>query len=423
MDRIDLIGFVDDKVKSGKERKRYLLQVKSDDKYLMLSYLSEGYNPAGPNTNREFSLTVPRYMSYNQDTFEVLGLLQAEMGKTDNGCIAFANCEHKIINKVMKWFERELEVTFNHWRWYIKLNINEPIDESYKTEIEKKVVGHWLRKTKINSLNNHPKAVTYIKNTKNTRLRYHDYGTLIIECKSNLLSQIIKKYVYTMPHQIANLGRMEAASFMRGILAGESCVEIDKISKKYRVHVTANAKEERDIYQSCLQKLGVESKQYENYKDVIISKRKNNMELLKQKLMCLSPQKYAKFLSMMLLYPGISEETGYFKKDKKPHNKMAQEKVDRILSRCRQNPDWPCWKIAKKENASTISVARIKKKYNLGKRLIKTPKEIIGKVIELYNKNPAAYAYEIANDLGIHRARVERIRRKYNLDRQNSYRQ
>jgi hypothetical protein len=295
--------------------------------------------------------------------------------------------------------------------------MNEPLSENYKKEVEEKVTNYWLSKTKINPLKKYPRKVTYIKNTKNKRLKYYDYGTLVIECKSNLLSQIVKKYVKSMAYKMPSLEKNEIRGFMKGIIAGESNVEIHKTDKRYRVYISAVKKEELDLYQQCLAKLGISSKQYQNDK-IIISKRKNNIELLKQKLMCLSPQKYNRFLNMMKLYPKISEETGYFTKNKMPHNKMSQDKIYRIFKVCCQNPDWPCWKIAEKENVSTISVARIKKKYNLGKRLIKTQKEMIEKVIKLHNKNPSAYAYEIAKDLGICRARVERIRRKYNLKRQ-----
>lgn len=421
MGKIDLLEFIPNKVKCGKELKEYPLNSKIEENHIMFYYITKMMTPIKSNAEREYSLTIPRYINRNKETFEVLGLLQAEMGKTDNGCISFSNHEPRLINKVLKWFEKEIEISPYQWKWYIKLNINEPEDRDYEREIKEKVITYWLSKAKINPEKRYPKTVSYIKNTKNKMLGFYDYGTLIIEHKSNLLSQIIKKYVKLMSHRIPNLEKEEINGFMKGILAGESCVEIDKSFKKYRVHISATKQEEKDLYQNCLKMLGICSKQYRGDK-LIISKRKNNVGLLQQKLMCLSPQKYNRFLNMTKLYPKISEETGYFTKNKGQHNKMPQDKIDRILSLCHQNPDWPCWKVAKEINVSTISIARIKKNHNLGKRLIKTPKEIIEKVIELHNKNPTAYAYEIAKELCVHRARVERIRRKYNLKRQKSRR-
>ncbi len=192
---MDLLEFVPDKIKCGKNLKEYPLNSKIEEDYIMFSYITKMMTPTKSNAEREYSLTIPRYINSNQETFEVLGLLQAEMGKTDNGCIVFCNHEYHLINKVIKWFDRELGLMCSQWRWYIKVNINEPGDEIYRKEIESKVIKHWLDRTRINPEKKHPKTVTYIKNTKNKKLGYYDYGTLIIEYKSNLLSQIIKKYV------------------------------------------------------------------------------------------------------------------------------------------------------------------------------------------------------------------------------------
>ena len=222
-----------------------------------------------------------------------------------------------------------------------------------------------------------------------------------------------------MSYKVPSLEKDEIREFMKGVIAGESNVEIHKPDKRYRVYISAVRKEELDLYQRCLAKLGVFSKQYQNDK-IIISRRKNNLELLKQKLMCLSPEKYNKFLNMMKLYRNFKELEDWKKSLMKPHNKIPQEKINQILELCKQNPNFPCWKIAKEVGVSTIKVARIKKEYSLGKRLIKTSKEIVEKVIELHNKNPSAFAYEIANQLGLHRVRVERIRRKYGLIRKKS---
>jgi len=293
------------------------------------------------------------------------------MGKTDNGCVTFCNHEFRLINKVMKWFDKELELGFGKWRWYIKLNINEPENLDYKREVENKVINYWLNKTKIDSNKKHPKIVSYIKNTKNKRIKYYDYGTLIIENKSNLLSQIIKRYVKFMSFKMPHLKKDAIRYFMSGIIAGESNVEIHKQDKRYRVYISATKKEELGLYQKCLDNLGIYSKQYQNDK-IIISKRKNNIGLLQQKLMCLSPKKYNKFLNMMKLYPRISEETGYFNGKRKAHNKIPKEKIDKIIELNKQNSYWSCRKIAKEVGVSPIKVARVRKENPIEKGFNKT---------------------------------------------------
>ncbi|MBI5391473.1 hypothetical protein HZB00_00565 [Candidatus Woesearchaeota archaeon] len=110
----DLKEFLPDLIitSSGKQCK---LNAGADKLYISLAYQTEQFN----NAKGEFSFTIPRFISKNQETFEVLGLLQGEMGKTHNGCLVFANSEPKIINKVLKWFERELEIKRVHWKWYL----------------------------------------------------------------------------------------------------------------------------------------------------------------------------------------------------------------------------------------------------------------------------------------------------------------
>ena len=255
-EKISILDFIPFNVLCGKNQTPYPLQIKEDSEFLFLSYTTNQYN----NSQREHFLSLPKLINKNNETFEVLGLLQAEMGKTNNGCITFCNHEYQIIKKVMKWFEKELELSYDEWRWYTKVNINEPEDEDYRNEIENKVINYWLSKTEIKESMKHPKVVTYIKNTKNKKLGFYDYGTLIIEHKSNLFSQIIKNYVKLMSQNMVNLEESYIRSFMKGIIAGEGTVELYKPDKRYRIHISVTKEDEKDLYQTCLKKLDIESK-------------------------------------------------------------------------------------------------------------------------------------------------------------------
>ena len=239
--KIELKYFIPKYILAGKNQKEYPLNIDDDGYYLNLDYSAKLSGKNGFfNVEKLYSLVIPKNISWINETFEVLGLLQAEMGKTNNGCVVFANHEYQIINKVIKWFEKELEITHNDWRWYIKVNLNNPKSEKYKKEVEKKVIDHWLNKAKIKKEKAYPTTVSYIKNTKNKQLRFYDYGTLIIEYKRNLLSQILKRFVKEMSYSIPKLGEEENKYFMKGILAGESSITCRKKSGHYRIHLTAN---------------------------------------------------------------------------------------------------------------------------------------------------------------------------------------
>lgn len=408
---IDLLKFIPKTVKCGKKEKEYVVNIKEDGNYMMLNYYTGMSNHLGMDTKREYSLTLPRYISRNKKSFEVIGLLQGEMGKTNNGCIVFPNSEPKLINKIMKWFKKELEIDYERWRWYIKINLDLSKNQALKNTLKEELTEHWISKTKIECEKRHPTTLTDVRGALNEIPK--NYGTLIIEYKSNLLSQIIKNFVKTISYQMPNFEKDEIRNFMKGILAGEGCVEIHRKDKRYRVHISASKQEEKEIYSQCLKKLNINSNIYK-YDKLIISKRQNNIELLNQKLMTLHPKKYDKFIYMISLY-SYGELEGWRRSLRKPHNKTPKEVEDKIIRLHRQNPEWHAWKIAEQTGVSAIKVQRVLKENNLGKRIEKTSQKVINKIIELHNKDPSLHAYQIANMLGIHKSRVERVRRKYKL--------
>jgi hypothetical protein len=305
--RIDLREFIPQKIQSGRFGHVYDTHVEELEDHYLIYYLTEVHNKVGIYpAAKKYSDKIKKSVSRRSLTFEVLGLLQGEMSKTYNKTIIFANCEPNINREVMDWFSNELGITHDDWHWYIKVNINKPDDFAYQKQIEDKVISYWLKETKINLERRYPTTVSYIKHTVNKILRENDYGTLIIEYKSNIVSEIFKNFVKKITYEhLVNCKHEEIKSFMRGIIAAESTVEIHHPSMKYRVFITAFQKDERDIYQKCLQKLNIESKQYENYQHLVISKRKNNFKLLELDLMSLNPTKFRKFKELIgCYYPG-----------------------------------------------------------------------------------------------------------------------
>ena len=361
-EKFDMMDFVPSEIYSGKNGNKYLLEVKEWNQYLMISYKVPQSKWKGLTGNgyRVYDDSIKRYINKNNDTFEVLGLLQAEMGKTQNGCLNFCNHEYQIMNKVMLWFEKEFEILQTWWKWYIKININEPNDSQYKKEIETKVVNYWLEKTNINSDMAYPKKVSYIKNTTNKKLGFYDYGTLIIESKKNILSQVVKKFVKDITYEhILNSERSYLQNYMRGIIAGESNVEIDKKSKKFRVFITAKEDCERDIFENCLKCLGISGNQYG--KALVISKKANMIEMLKQKLLCSSNKKYNKFLIGFNIFDNFPEYEEWKSRQIVPHNKIPQQTINQIIELHKLNPNHPAWKIAEQVGVSAIKVQRVRK--------------------------------------------------------------
>ena len=278
-----------------------------------------------------------------------------------------------------------------------------------------------LQELNLSLENSYPKRVSYIKNTRNRKLKFYDYGTLIIERRKNLLSQIIKNFVRKITQSILNFEDDEIRNFMRGILAGESCVEIDNILKKFRVHISVNDGNEKMIYHNCLKKLCIDSIIYKHDK-LVISKKQNNLQLLKQKLMTLSPKKYNKFLRMMKLYQDFEGIQDWRKNLQKPWNKIPQEKIDKIIKLHNQNPNLPAWKIGEQVGVSGIKVNRVLKENNLGKILVKTSESKRKKIAQFAKENLKLTHEQIAKIFNVHESVVRRACEKYKVFRGNESR-
>ena len=74
-----------------------------------------------------------------------------------------------------------------------------------------------------------------------------------------------------------------------------------------------------------------------------------------------SPKQYNKFLRMMKLYEDFGGLEEWRANLQKPHNKIPQEKIDKIIKLHNQHPAWPAWKIAEQVGISDIKVQRVRK--------------------------------------------------------------
>ena len=423
-DYLDLLEYLPEKIvtEGGRE---YPLTITSDDSHIMINYQLEAIAPRGIGF-QEHSLTLSRFIPQTERTFEVLGLLQAEMGKTANGNLSFPNHEDCIINKVMRWFADVLEMPYDRWRWSVKLNVNEPTDKDYKEQVEKKVINHWLKRTKISLDNAYPKKVTYVNEnyTNNKTLSFYDYGTLVLEYKNKLFSDILKHFVKKITYkQILTFDKELIRGFMRGIIAGEGCVELSKEDKKYRVHVTAVQYKERMIYQSCFSQLGINTTNYYSNKDLIISRKQNLIQLLIQQLMTLSHEKYAKFCTMMKQYPHIRDETPYFRpKGEYIPNKIPQEKIAKVIELYKTGITRTAT-IAHRLGISIIKVNRVLRANNLGKRAFpKTPESLRQEIADFTKQHLNMTHKELAKHFHVHESVINRICVKYQVKKGNKSR-
>lgn len=298
-----LIGFVPTQVENSKNNgTRYACDIIDNGIDLACRYFVPSHNQTGKVGIRTFHLFLPTTINKTINTYEVLGLLQAEMGKKQDGRMNFSNHEVTIINQVMDWFARELRIPHATWQWYVKFYVRAPANKSYHTEIEKKATEYWIKKTRIDGKKAHPKRICYSSQSPHTTVADNDFGTLVIEFKHNLFSQTVKRMVQKTFTTLAMGDKELNRAFLRGLIAGEATVEHSPIDGKYRIQIAACQRTERDLIQRALGALGIESKQYLHSDAVFISRKRNNVELQHQDLLGLSPEKSAQFQKMMASY-------------------------------------------------------------------------------------------------------------------------
>src|SRR3989344_2810970 len=96
--KICLREFIPSKViRKNSPEKSFELNRKDIENYIKLSYFTNLHNHTGLVGKKKYELLLPKYVRKNQETFEVLGLLQAEMGKKQECQIIFFTYTYKII--------------------------------------------------------------------------------------------------------------------------------------------------------------------------------------------------------------------------------------------------------------------------------------------------------------------------------------
>ena len=123
------------------------------------------------------------------------------------------------------------------------------------------------------------------------------------------------------------------------------------------------------------------------------------------------PRKYNKFLKMMKQYPNISQETGYFTGKMDVWHKLSEDKVNMIIELYKSGTIIKG--IADKVGVSNITVNRILRKNNLGKRKQKLTEEKRKEIADFTKENTKINIENIAKHFNTNRSVVLRAYHKY----------
>ncbi len=303
METTDIRQFIPELIVSGVHQNQYVLHVQDNNDHYYTWYETPVANQKGHVGMRIYDENVPKSVIFDEDTYEVLGLLQGEMSKTYRQTLTFANSEPGIINKVLAWFEKTEFAKKSVWRWYVRVNLKEPADLSVKQEIDCRTAQEWIKLCNLNPSLAYDKRVSYIASTKNERL--DGIGTLMVERASPIIIQTVLKMVSDMTLSMPRRSAEEIAAYMRGIIAAESCVNFDEGSAVRRILISAVKKDERDIFRICLEKLAIEARDKPNMRCLIITGKENLEKMHRLGLMTLHPEKHKKFLEMINSYTEV----------------------------------------------------------------------------------------------------------------------
>ncbi len=301
MQTIDMKQFIPDRFNSGILGTTYPAEIEEEASSYRVRYWRNVSNHTKRIVGkRKLEDTLPKTLKLDNRTFEVLGLLQGEMSKTNRGPITFCNSRPELMNLVLLWFAEEMGIPVERWHWYIKLNLPEPKNQELKTLLKEELVEHWMRQSPIGFEMGFPTKLSFIKNSKNRIAKNN--GTLIIERRAPIFVQTLQKLVKDTTFSMPERSREEIIAYMRGIIAAEACINYRISSYHRRVFITATDDEERAIFTRCLNKLGIETKDCKPIKDIVISQRENIMRLHDLDLMSLNEEKHERFLEMMDSY-------------------------------------------------------------------------------------------------------------------------
>lgn len=230
-------------------------------------------------------VTINRFIELDELFFEGLGLWQAEGGKSKG--IYFGNTCIEIIQRFVKFVEEKLAIPKEKF----KVHMIVPAMKEPEDIIKKR----WsdILEMEVNNF-------TKISILPRTNLEYaHLYfnSEILLEL-FKLLHENLKPVILRYPDF--------AASFIRGVIAGESQVELKPWKTMNYISISSKDLNEVSFYKLCLKSLGIESGPYDYTGMKFPIYGKDNFDKVRDfKLMDLHPTKKSKFETGMKNYQRI----------------------------------------------------------------------------------------------------------------------
>jgi len=267
-------------------------------------FAGKNQNQSKNNGIRFNYLITNRYIILDKLTLKALGLLQAEMTKSNGllSSIIFVNSQPELINIIMKFFEKYYHIKKINWAWNISFNYKLKNEEVRKeTNLrEKLATKFWEKSCKLHNNKKLINFIYYTGNKKYTRMSPNTkkYGSVRILYSNLLLNRLILNILNSIKKVIQNNNLI--VFYLQGLFAGEGDIKLTSSGSIDSVRLGCTNLKEKKYYIKLLKRLQIKSKLEENY--ICVNNRKNFIKMYKLGLLKLHQQRYKKFLNGFLKF-------------------------------------------------------------------------------------------------------------------------
>jgi len=235
---------------------------------------------------------IPRYVKIDEELFEVFGLIQGEgYKKTPIGGtrIDFVNSNKEIINKILHFFQKRLDIPSSKWSAFI----NYVYYPKKPKNLDHKLIDYWSRKTMIPR--DSFKRVNYLGGKG---IRSAKFGVLHIFIPSCVLGNICLS-ILEIVEKLAVRNKKYASWFLRGLMAADGSATLKKYKNYNTLRIAELALEndhEKKLYFAVMKAINLKVKDYSlSSRKLCLSGWDNFLKLAQENIFKLHKVKNNKF--------------------------------------------------------------------------------------------------------------------------------
>ena len=257
------------------------LYYKIPNNYIAVSYISK-------DQHIHFIL-LPTVLRLDDFFFEGLGLQQGDgTHSLSDVHVTFTNNNIALISHQITWFNR-LGISTEALRFYPEV----PPNSDFSEEVKK-----WKKELAKNNIRN-----LQFRSPKTTNENV--INSLVQIVFHNKLFKISYLYLLNILRCQISEDKKKAIAYLRGIIAAEGCVKLDKTEILGSLKITAVSESVREFYRHCLKTIGINTSRDDLTKGseaIIITHYDNFKKIYEMRLAELHPEKHQKFINALMKY-------------------------------------------------------------------------------------------------------------------------